>query len=765
MRFTMAALLCCFLLVSGALPAQELPALIPKPSKMTAGKGAFTFSSSTAIVVEHGAARAEALAALAAEGVKSATGILPAVRSSKHLSAERDAVVLKKSPRLANLGPEGYAMTVGDSVIRIEAPAEAGLWYGLQTLLQLLPPGGAERIRIPGLAIEDKPRFAWRGMHLDVCRHFFPASFVKKYIDYLAMYKMNTFHWHLTDDQGWRIEIKKYPKLTEVAAWRSGTMVGPYSAQRYDSVRYGGFYTQDEIREIVAYAQARHVTVVPEIEMPGHALAALAAYPELSCTGGPFEVAKGWGVFEDVFCPKETTFAFLQNVLAEVCGLFPGKYIHIGGDECPKERWKTCASCRALMKRLRLKDEHQLQSYFIRRIEKFVNRQGKRIIGWDEILEGGLAPNAAVMSWRGIDGGIAAARKNHYVVMTPGSHCYFDYYQGNPDFEPLAIGGYTTVEKVYSYDPIPAKLPRSKAKYILGAQGNLWTEYIASEKHVEYMAMPRMAALAEVLWSPNKGRAYAEFQDRLLRHFPLLDAKGVNYSRSIYQIKATVDPIPGANGVALTLSSPFGDAGIRYTTDGSSPSASSARYAGPIPVTASTRVRFCYVKGDDILGPVAELPFLISKSTGKPVRLKTPPHENYTGDGPSTLVNGIRGNPVRHGLHWIGFWGPDLEAVIDLERPTQFTKVSMNFFDGEGSWIYLPKHLEVLVSENGESYASVKRLSADEIRRQGGAIILDVGAQSARYVKVIAENAGKIPPGKQGAGSAAWLFIDEIMIE
>jgi hexosaminidase len=542
-------------------------------------------------------------------------------------------------------------------------------------------------------------------------------------------------------------------------------MVGPFSAQRYDSVRYGGFYTQEEVREIVAYAAARCVTVVPEIEMPGHALAALAAYPELSCTGGPFEVGKGWGVFEDVFCPKEETFRFVEDVLAEVTGLFPGKYVHIGGDECPKVRWKACAHCQALMKKLRLKNENQLQSYFIRRVEKFVNKKGKQIIGWDEILEGGLAPNAAVMSWRGTQGGIDAAKQRHNVVMSPGSHCYFDYYQGNPDFEPLAIGGNTTVEKVYGYEPIPDKLPRSKAKYILGAQGNLWTEYIASERHVEYMVMPRMAALAEVLWTPATRREYAGFQSRLLRHFALLDRKGVNYSRSIFQITPVMEPLASGSGVLVRLTSPFDSSWIHYTADGSAPTSASPAYAGPIAVTQSGTLGFSTFKGEERLGPAASQEFVITKSTGKSVRLRTKPDERYPGEGPSTLVNGVLGNPVRHGLHWIGFWGPDLDAVVDLGAPTSFSKVSMDFYDGEGSWIYLPKSLEILVSGSGDGYTSLKRLSADEIRAQGGKVVIDLGAQTARYVKVVALNAGTIPSGKQGSGNPAWLFIDEIMIE
>ena len=345
------------------------------------------------------------------------------------------------------------------------------------------------------------------------------------------MYKMNTFHWHLTDDQGWRIEIKKYPKLTEIGAYRNGSMVGHYSDQKFDDKRYGGFYTQDDIKEIVAYANQRHITVVPEIEMPGHAVAALAAYPEYSCTGGPFEVGKIWGVLDDVFCPKDETFTFLENILSEVIDLFPSKYIHIGGDECPKVRWKACPKCQQRMKTENLKDEHELQSYFIQRIEKFVNAKGRKIIGWDEILEGGLAPNAAVMSWRGTEGGIAAAKEKHYVVMSPGSHCYFDHYQGEPKNEPIAFGGYTPVEKVYSFNPTPKELSADEAQYILGAQANLWTEYIETPSHVEYMIFPRMLALSEVVWGTSNPEKLADFQNRMIQHFDIFDKKGINYSK------------------------------------------------------------------------------------------------------------------------------------------------------------------------------------------------------------------------------------------
>jgi hexosaminidase len=426
--------------------------------------------------------------------------------------------------------PEGwYRLFSSPEGIRITATTRVGLFYGIQSLLQVL--NYEDRVfLIPSFKIiDDYPEFDWRGMHLDVCRHFFSVDFVKRYIDLLAAHKMNRFHWHLTEDQGWRIEIKKYPKLTEIGAWRNGSMVGKYSDNVIDSIRYGGFYTQNEIREVVAYAAERHITVVPEIEMPGHALAALAAYPEFSCTGGPFEVAKSWGVFDDVYCPKETTFEFLQDILDEVCQLFPSEYIHIGGDECPKTRWKECTACQKRMRDEGLKDEHELQSYFIQRIEKYLNAKGKKIIGWDEILEGGLAPNAAVMSWRGEEGGIAAAKQSHFVVMSPGSHCYFDHYQGDKTKEPHAIGGFTPLEKVYSYRPIPASLSASESRYILGAQANLWTEYITTESHAEYMILPRMSALSEVLWSDASSLNYPDFLVRLKPFLSSLSKRGYHY--------------------------------------------------------------------------------------------------------------------------------------------------------------------------------------------------------------------------------------------
>jgi hexosaminidase len=436
---------------------------------------------------------------------------------------------------------ENYHLDINKARIKIIAEGNgSGAFYALQSLVQLIPAQQIKSLKvapkksfeIPCVYIKDNPRYEWRGMHLDVCRHFFPVSFVKRYIDLIAAYKMNVFHWHLTEDQGWRVEIKKYPKLTSVGAWRSGTMVGSYKDKKYDTIRYGGFYTQEEIKDVVAYATARHITVVPEIEMPGHSLAAIAAYPWLSCTGQKQEVAKGWGVFDDVYCTKDSTFQFLQDVLTEVMDLFPGKYIHIGGDECPKTRWKTCAHCQSLIKKEKLKDEHELQSYFITRIEKFLNSKGKQIIGWDEILEGGLAPNAAVMSWRGTEGGIAAAKQKHKVVMSPGKPCYFDHYQNkNKSAEPLAIGGFNPVDSVYNYNPTPKVLNEQEAQFIMGAQGNVWTEYILNEKQVEYMAVPRMIALSEVLWTKPENKNFDNFYKRLNQNRFILDMWQINYAK------------------------------------------------------------------------------------------------------------------------------------------------------------------------------------------------------------------------------------------
>lgn len=504
--------------------SQNELALIPKPSEVKFSEGNFVLNKKTVIHADENSFEAKYLQRV----IKEKTGLELKISS---ITKSKSKIYLGKT---FDSNRESYSLTIDKYDVNIISNSYKGQFYGIQTFLQLIPSEKKESINLSCLNISDQPKYAWRGMHLDCSRHFFPKDFVKKYIDYLAMYKFNTFHWHLTDDQGWRIEIKKYPKLTEIGAWRNGSMIGRYDDKKIDDKRYGGFYTQEEIKEIIAYATERYITIVPEIEMPGHAIAALAAYPEYSCTGGPFEVGKIWGVYDDVFCPKDETFTFLENILTEVIDLFPSEYIHIGGDECPKTRWKVCPHCQKRMKDENLKDEHELQSYFIQRIEKFVNSKGRKIIGWDEILEGGLAPNAAVMSWRGTEGGIAAAKQKHFVVMSPGSHCYFDHYQvADPKNEPIAIGGFTSVEKVYSFNPTPKELSPEEAKYILGAQANVWSEYILSPEHIEYMIFPRMVALSEVLWGTSNSENYLDFKNRLVQHFKIYDKKGINYSKAI----------------------------------------------------------------------------------------------------------------------------------------------------------------------------------------------------------------------------------------
>jgi hexosaminidase len=505
--------------------------IIPQPASLVNMEGTFSIGSRTKILINSESAEMHKVTSVLSQRLEDFYGISNKISFSG--APEKKSIFLKLNTGMS-VSKEAYHLTVSPKGIMLESPSPSGLFYGVQTMLQLMPLQKVKlsEVVLPSVEIRDAPRFAWRGLHLDVGRHFMPKEFIKKYLDYMAIHKFNTFHWHLTEDQGWRIEIKKYPRLTEVGSVRKETLVGHYGSKTYDGTPAGGFYTQDEVKEIVAYAADRFITVVPEIEMPGHSLGALTAYPELGCTGGPYEVATTWGVFDDVYCAgKEETYAFLQDVLTELIPLFPGEYFHIGGDECPKTRWAKCPLCKQKMKDEGLKTEHELQGYFVQRMEKFLNENGKKLIGWDEILEGGLASNAAVMSWRGEKGGIAAAKEHHYVVMTPGEYCYLDHYQADPKNEPLAIGGFLPLKKIYSYEPVPAGLTEEEAKYVLGAQGNVWTEYMKSPEQVEYMVFPRAAALAEVLWSPKGPKDYDNFKVRLKILTKLYDILGINYCK------------------------------------------------------------------------------------------------------------------------------------------------------------------------------------------------------------------------------------------
>jgi hexosaminidase len=505
------------------------------PASLTNMEGTFSIGSQTKILINSENKEMQKVTSYLTSHLEDFYQIESKVTFSG--ASEKKTIFIKLNTGLS-ISKEAYNLVVSSKGIMLESPSPNGLFYGIQTLLQLMPPikQKLSEVVVPAIEIRDTPRFAWRGLHLDVGRHFMPKEFILKYLDYMAMHKFNTFHWHLTEDQGWRIEIKKYPKLTEVGSIRKETLVGHYGNKVYDGTPVGGFYTQDEIKEIVAYASDRFITVVPEIEMPGHALAALAAYPELGCTGGPYEVGTTWGVFDDVYCVGNAkTDTFLMNVLKEVIPLFPGEYFHIGGDECPKTRWQKCPLCQERMKAEGLRSENELQSFFVQRMEKFLNENGKKLIGWDEILEGGLAPNAAVMSWRGEKGGIAAAKEHHFVVMTPGTYCYFDHYQADPKNEPLAIGGFLSLKKVYSYEPVPASLTEEESKYVMGAQGNVWTEYMKTPQQVEYMVYPRAAALAEVVWSPKGPKDFENFKNRLIRLTKFYEILGINYCKAEFK--------------------------------------------------------------------------------------------------------------------------------------------------------------------------------------------------------------------------------------
>ncbi|HEU4861848.1 MAG TPA: family 20 glycosylhydrolase [Chitinophagaceae bacterium] len=667
-----------------------------------------------------------------------------------------------------------------------------GLFYGFQTLIQMLPPHVSNNlIQLPYVTIKDYPRFEYRGLHLDVGRHFMPLDFIKKYIDYIAYHKMNFFHWHLTEDQGWRIEIKKYPRLTQVGAWRNGTIIGRYPGRGNDNKKHGGFYTQEQIKEIVKYAADRYITIVPEIEMPGHGSAAIAAYPSLSCfprepTKNYFpknciwsgdstgkQVQQTWGVFDDVFCAgKEETFKLLQDVIDEVATLFPGKYIHVGGDECPKTNWKRCPNCQKKIKDNNLKDEHELQSYFIRRMEKYINGKGKTLIGWDEILEGGLAPNAIVMSWQGEAGGIEAAKQKHKVIMTPLDNVYLNLSQAENE-DSLVFGGYLPLEKVYSYEPVPKALDDEKASYVLGAQGNVWTEYMNNTGIVEYMLFPRLSALSEVLWSPKEKRSWSDFEKKLQVQFKRYNLWKANYSKAYYDLKATVIPTENFDGVLWKLETKYPSAEIRTITHFAGRPYElkfdeGVNYTAPLLAKSTQLVAaISRINGKAISNPISQN-ILFNKATGKKITLTSQPSSTYKGDGAFTLVNGIQNEKgLIKSKQFLGFSGADCGAVIDLGKKETISNVVVHCLREPGSWIWQPQSVEVFVSDNGSDFTSVGLTDDFIVKVKGletGTMKVAFNSTNTRYVKIVVKNWGKIPAGNPGESSKAWLFVDEIEI-
>jgi hexosaminidase len=735
------------------------PALIPLPVSMTQSDEVFSVTPATKIVA--GDNTLHKIAALLngyviANGGRQLSETAVAPTSNFILLAIDSAAITYK---------EGYRLYIDKRSIRCIGHDASGVLYGLQTLRQLWT-AAANGIKVPGCTIDDHPRFAYRGMALDVSRHLFPVAFIKKYIDLLALYKFNTFHWHLTDDQGWRIEIKKYPRLQSVAAWRKETLIGHKKElpHRFDGKRYGGYYTQQQIKEVVQYAAERQITIIPEIEMPGHASAALAAYPALGCTGGPYKTATFWGVFDDVYCAgNDNTFIFLQNVLDEVMALFPSTYIHIGGDECPKTRWRVCPKCQQRKQALQLPDEHALQSYFVQRIEQYLNSKGRHIIGWDEILEGGLAPNATVMSWRGEEGGKAAIAQHHPVIMTPETHCYFDYYQSLYGEEPLAAGGFTPLQKVFSYEPLAGNTDNATTTYLAGVEGQAWSEYYTSEAKAAYMIFPRALALAEVAWSPAAGRNYDDFLQRVRGQEALLQHEKINYASHFDDITFTAATTQN-HTTQITLQSTLPGSEIRFTTDNTLPTLQSALYTSSIEIKKTCTVKaFLFNKQHQQVGRLFQQSFRIHKAVGTTVVLQNKPVARFD-PGASVLINGLFGSNRYNDDQWVGFSGDDLAAVIDLGSEQPIQRLALNVLNYHWQRMWAPVTLQVLASTDGESYKELYRQDSFPVN---GINKIDVKVKpvQAKYIKVTGANKGVIPAGEYGAGGNALLLIDEIVVE
>jgi len=756
--------------------ARQMP-LIPLPISVENLSGEFRLQATTAIWIESGVDTPLFAATHLAERLRKATGHPFPILFKKSPASARDVILFRKS-KSSLPSDEAYTLEATGNSIVIEASTFKGHLYGVHTILQMAPPGvyGTRRVtgelKIPAVRITDAPRFSWRGMHLDCSRHFFPKEFVKTYIDMLVMHKMNVFHWHFSDDQGWRLEIKKYPKLTSVSAWRADRGSEYWyirEPQREgEEATYGGFYTQDDVREIVEYAAERGITVVPEVEMPAHTTAVLAAYPQYSCTGGPFTVPTGsiWPI-TDIFCAgNDSTFHFLEDVLTEVMELFPSTYIHIGGDEADKKEWKTCPKCQERIRTEDLKNEEELQSYFIKRIERFLVSKGRRLIGWDEILEGGLAPEATVMSWRGTRGGIEAAREGHHVVMTPTSHCYFDYYQGPQEHEPLGIGGYLPISTVYSFEPVPQELTGTERDMILGGQGNLWAEFVPTPQAAQYMTLPRMAAMSEVLWSPAERKDSLRFFSALMTHLERYAALGYNYARSMFTVNIglSVDTISKEGTVIMFAESPFCE--IRYTLDGTEPTGSSPLYGMPVPIKKTTEVKAAaFLKGER-MGTVSARTVHLHKALYRKIILGNR-YERYTAGGPYGLVNGIKGSLSYE--HWQGYRGTDLLAVLDLEEITSISTIGTSYLKNTSNWIFPPLEVQYSISEDGTNYEVVGTFSTETLAAHETASVVTFGTKlqnerKARFIKITAKALPELPNWHGARGGKPWLFVDEIVV-
>jgi hexosaminidase len=728
-----------------AIPYQEKVALVPQVQNIKLASSRFVINKETVFIVSpeyknEGKYLKELLEASMGLELKFAT------------KATQNFIRLEALKSKETLATETYSLEIDSTHLAIYGVDAAGVFRGIQTVRQLLPSAFHQKKQhiswaLPSLSINDSPAFKWRGMLLDCCRHFFSKEVVKQYIDLLAYYKMNVLHWHLTEDQGWRIAIDKYPKLTEIGAWRKGK----------EGKAYGGFYSKEDIKEIVAYAQERHIMVVPEIELPGHSQAAIAAYPHLSCTGAQLEVGTKWGVFKDVYCAgNDSTFQFLEAVLTEVIDLFPSEYIHIGGDESPKYRWEHCSKCQRRIKDEKLKDEHELQSYFIQRIATFLESKGKKLVGWDEILEGGLAENAIVQSWRGMGGALTAANQNHYAISSPTSHAYFDYKLDAID-----------LEKVYSFNPIPKELSTDKHRFILGGECNMWTERVPNPQVLDQKVFPRLLAMAEVLWSAPQQRDYAEFYQRVQTQYPTLDAFGVQYGAETLPIK--LETFTSKESINVKLTKGAADLSLHYTQDGSAPTQTSPVYDVTIPLKKNTELSVQAFKKDKAYGAPIQRTFHKHLGNGLVPVLSYEYSSYYTGGGDQAATNGARGSLNFRDGNWQAVQKVPMEITVDLEEVQVISSLSTAFFQKQDSWIFLPTKVDFLVSDDGKKFKLVGSLENSISPKKDASFIesfkLSLENTTARYVRLKAHNITYCPDWHPAAGSEAWLFVDEFVVE
>ncbi|MFB6456020.1 family 20 glycosylhydrolase [Chitinophaga sp. Hz27] len=721
--------------------------IIPKPVHLQATTGNFNWNEQTKV---HAAPAFKEAATLLSFSGKPLT-----INTTAPTKTEANYIYIQQATAAMLPDTNTYRLSITPNKITILARSRAAAINGIQSLvqLQLLQP---DTYLIPCAEIEDQPRFGYRGLHLDVSRTFFPASYIKRYLDLMWLYKINTFHWHLVDGAGWRLQIKQFPALTDTAAWRYGNTWREWAKNQHryasegDPNAYGGYYTQDEAREIVAYAAKRGITVIPEIEMPGHAEEVLAVYPQLSCSGIPYK--------NNEFClGNDQTFDFLEKVLLEVMDIFPSTYIHIGGDEANKAAWKKCPKCQQRIKSEHLKDENELQSYAIRRMEKFLTSHHRKLLGWDEILEGGLAPEATVMSWRGESGGIAAAKENHDVIMTPGAFCYFDHYQADPATQPEAQGGYLPIEKVYSYNPVPAELSAMEAKHILGAQANIWAEYIPNESHLEYMVYPRLLALSEVIWTPQEKRNFADFKTRLQSQYLLLQRLNVNYFRPSYTV--TIEPKIDyqQQQTTIAMNTEQYNPVIHYTMDGSMPTANAPVYTKPFSFKGSATITAAVFQDTLLKGTPAVMRADYHKAIGKPVIYNLPYSKSYPAKKEATLTDGYRGTVSYGDGLWQGFDVKDMDVTIDMQNKEKLQSVSVNFMQLTGVGIYIPAFVEVAVSDDGVNFTQVQHIDNDVPETQNAltfkAFNFNLEGRQARYIRVKARNA-----------QHGFLFADEVIV-